>query len=159
MQKLFCGAALCLAAVAAGVPAAQAASFTCPIKVPAAGAIGDAQLAGVDKEINQRFAEAIGRDVQQLYVAQAEACVARMSVEPKLMAALAEAAGCAALVDRNGGCARYFDTEFGDPISVFMRMKKSAPARRQFEAAIAALPDPQQKKAALWCIQGTGIKK
>jgi hypothetical protein len=79
--------------------------------------------------------------------------MAAKTVDERRMAELAEVSGCAALIDEQGGCALYFDTELGAPLSTFMAMKKSAPLRRQFEKAVSRVQTPELKRTAQTCIK------
>jgi len=137
-------------------PAPSAAAYACPIPSPAPARIGDADRERVTAALNAAFDAAVGPATGHLHEDKVFARVAASHLDDQRMAHLAAVTGCAALIDQQAGCAGYFDTEFGNPLSVFMSMKKSAPARRQFEEAVARLPDRHQRRAAQDCIKGTG---
>jgi hypothetical protein len=106
--------------------------------------------------LDNAFDAAVGPDGKHVDQPKVVNKLAATRVAETKMAALAEVSGCAALIDVRSSCALYYDPELGDPLSVFMGMKKSAPLRRQFEAAIARLPDGEPKRAAQSCIKLVG---
>lgn len=108
--------------------------------------------------LNDDMRAAIGPEFDHLSDAKVRAKVAQRRVDPAKMAELADAAACAAIIDVHSGCAGFYDEEFGDPLSVFMGMKKTAPLRRQFDQAVAAVADVEGRQAALQCISWVGKK-
>jgi hypothetical protein len=133
-------------APAADMPAKV--SFVCPVKyrVPQAALTDVPEI--INTEMTKRF------DAVQAAAKRAPAT----PVDPALMTALAEVAGCGALIDTESSCSIYFSPHVGDPLSIFMDMKKTAPLRKQFEEAIKALPNKYEREAAQHCIKLTGKK-
>lgn len=133
------------------------AAQACPVKLP----VGKDSFADVEKVsavLTAAFDAAIGPDAHRLHEDKVMARLAASRLDEERMAVLAAASGCAALLDEHSSCAQYYDQEYGNPLGVFMSMKKSAPVRRQFEAAVARLPDPDQRRAAQSCIKRVGLK-
>jgi len=133
-----------------------AAAYACPVKEIAAPRLEQKTLYAVLDALTKAFEDALGPDAHQVHLRKVLARVAASRVDEGKMAALAEVSGCAALIDEQSGCAQFYDPELGNPLSVFMGMTPSAPLRRQFEAAIAHVSDPAQKRAALTCIKLVG---
>jgi len=79
------------------------------------------------------------------------------TIDPKAMEEIAAIAGCAAMMDQES-CTAFYDPEFGGEVSIFSDMSTKVPLRRQFNAAIAALPDDQPRKAAQYCLKLVGKK-
>lgn len=130
--------------------------FACPAKNVKTQAITQPLVADLFKSLKHAFVAALGPDAEHLDQDKVLARVTARRVDAARMADLAAVSGCAALVDARSSCANFFDPELGDPLSVFMAMKRTAPARRQFEAAIASLPDAEERKAAQHCIRLVG---
>jgi len=136
---------------------APVAAQACPVKLP----IGKSSFADdtkVFEALTKAFDGAIGPDAHRLYEDKVMAKLAASHLDEDRMAVLAAASACAALLDEHASCAQYYDPEYGNPLGVFMSMKKSAPVRRQFEAAVARVPDPNQRRAAQYCIKLVGAK-
>lgn len=129
-------------------------AFACPSQVAAAHDVSYDTMIGVHKELVKRFDAALGAAAKN----PGDPKVAATRVDDARMAALADVSGCAALIDVRGACAQFFDPELGDPLSVFMDMKTTAPLRRQFEEAIAQLARPDYRRAAQACIRRVGRK-
>jgi hypothetical protein len=128
------------------------ATFVCPVKFPVPQkALTDIPEV-INAEMTQRF-EAVQAAAKRVRPKDSST-----PVEPALMTALAQVAGCAALIDKESSCSIYFSPEVGDPLSIFMEMKKTAPLRKQFEEAIKALPNKYEREAAQHCIKLTGGK-
>ncbi|MEJ7804540.1 MAG: hypothetical protein WKG03_01270 [Telluria sp.] len=136
--------------------AAASSSYTCPITYPVPKAALAATSTQLDAEMQKRFDAVIGADAGKLHLPKVAARVSRKQVDKALMTSLAQVAGCGALIDRESSCSIYFDPGVGDPLSTIMDMKKSAPLRMQFEAAIKNLPNRQQREAAQHCIKLVG---
>lgn len=132
------------------------AAYACPVPRPAPRKLDPDMVDRVSNALDQAFDAAMGPDAKRLHDPKVFAKVAARTADERRMAALADVTGCAALVDERNGCALYFDTELGNPLSVFMRMKRTAPMRRQFEQAVARIPDPALKRAAQGCIRLIG---
>jgi hypothetical protein len=79
------------------------------------------------------------------------------TIDPKAMEEIAAIAGCAAMMDQDS-CSSFYDPEFGGEVSIFSDMSTKVPLRRQFNAAIAALPDERPRKAAQYCLKLVGKK-
>jgi len=79
------------------------------------------------------------------------------AIDAKVMEEIAAIAGCAAMMDQES-CATFYDPEFGGEVSVFSDLSTKVPLRRQFNAAIAALPDEKPRKAAQYCLKLVGKK-
>lgn len=134
-------------------------AFACPYNKAIASAKVDYEVVmRVHTELVRRFDDALGKEPDGFGDPKVAARVAVRRVDDNKMAALADVSGCAALYDVDSSCAQFFDPELGDPLSVFMSMKKSAPLRRQFEDAIAHLARPDYKRAAQACIKLVGVK-
>jgi hypothetical protein len=135
---------------------AAAAPFSCPVKHPVPQALLSDIPAVINTEMDKRFDAVINASGPKgPGKANAEQ---NKPVDPALMTALAQVAGCGALIDKESSCANYFSPFVGSPLSVFMDMKKTNPLRMQFEAAIKALPDRYQREAAQHCIKLVGGK-
>jgi hypothetical protein len=78
---------------------------------------------------------------------------AKAKVDQPTMGAIAKLAGCAAVIDKESSCSIFFDPEFSMTLGVFTDLPRSVPLRKQFDAAIAALPDGKEKQAALACLK------
>jgi hypothetical protein len=148
-------ASLYVASAARPAPPA-AAAFACPVKEIAAPRYEQKTFDTVADALTRAFEDTLGPDARRLYERKVMARVAASRVDEAKMATLAEVSGCASLLDVQSSCAQFYDPELGNPLSVFMGMKPSAPLRRQFEAAIAHLPDGAQKRAAQACIKLVG---
>jgi hypothetical protein len=128
-------------------------AYSCPVLHVALQKVSRQTVDEVSQSLDKAFSAALGPDSKRLFDDKVFARVAARTVDERRMAELAEVSGCAALIDERGGCALYFDTELGNPLSVFMAMKKTAPMRRQFESAIARVRTPELKRAAQACIK------
>jgi hypothetical protein len=132
------------AVVAAPVP------LVCPVKHP----VPQKDLTDVPESINS--------EMQKRFLAVSKAAERKGNksgtVDPALMSALAEIAGCGALLDRESSCSMYYSPIVGDPLALIMARKKSDPLRKQFEAAIKTLPNKYEREAAQYCIKLTGAK-
>lgn len=126
--------------------------FTCPFTNKAPEKVDHAVRTVIYNELVRTYKEAMG----PLTKHPADPNMAASRVDPVRMAALAEVSGCAALLDERASCANYFDTELGDPLSVFTSMKKNAPLRKQYEEALAHLSRPDFKRAAQSCMKLVG---
>ncbi|WP_266159075.1 hypothetical protein [Dyella silvatica] len=73
-------------------------------------------------------------------------------IDPNKMSNIAKVSGCAAVVDRTS-CTMFFDPEFSTTLGIFTMLPTTNPLRRQFDAAIHALPAGKQKDAALYCMR------
>lgn len=135
---------------ASGIKAAAGAPFVCPFTAP--GKVDYAMSVVVFKELSRTFHAALGPQGKDF----GDPKVAASRIDPEKMAALAEASGCAALLDEQASCATYFDTELGNPLSVLTSMKKTAPLRRQYEEALAHLARPDFRRAAQFCMKLVG---
>jgi hypothetical protein len=133
-----------------------AAAPACPVLRVAPARVTDQMVTAVAASLNKAFDAALGLDAHRVHEPKVVARLAARTVDRERMADLANAAGCAALLDERSSCSQYFDTELGDPLSVFMRMKKTAPLRRQFEQAVAQVPVPELKRAGQACIKLIG---
>lgn len=131
-------------------------SYACPVKHLPPQQFDDREIDAVSKSLDAAYAAALGKDANQMHLDAVSKRVSATHIDDARMASLAEVTGCAALYDRHASCATYFDVEHGNPLSVFMDMKKSTPLRRQLDAAIARLPDQQQRQAAQYCIKLVG---
>ena len=149
------GLAVCTAACSQEAPRPTSA-FVCPVKSVAGPKVEHQVVIDVLGALDNAFDAAVGPDGKHVDQPKVVNKLAATRVAETKMAALAEVSGCAALIDVRSSCALYYDPELGDPLSVFMGMKKSAPLRRQFEAAIARLPDGEPKRAAQSCIKLVG---
>jgi hypothetical protein len=69
------------------------------------------------------------------------------------MTDIVKLAGCAAMMDVDSSCSMFFDPEFSTTLGVFTDLPRSAPARKQFDAAVAAQPDGKEKRATLACMK------
>lgn len=142
------------AAHAEAAPAVAA--YACPVKHLPPQKFDQAEIAAVSAALDDAYAAALGKDARQMHLDPVAKRVSAAHLDDARMTRLAEVTGCAALYDRHASCATYFDVEYGNPLSVFMNMKKSTPLRRQLDAAIARLPDQQQRQAAQYCIKLVG---
>jgi hypothetical protein len=133
--------------------AAAPAAYACPVLNVAPEKVSRQTLKDVTNALNNAFNAALGPDAKRISDDKVFARLAARTVDERRMAELAEASGCAALIDERGSCALYFDTELGNPLSAFMAMKKNAPLRRQFENAVAHIRMPEPKRAAQACIK------
>ena len=133
--------------------AAAHAAYACPVVHVAPEKVSRQTLKDVTNALNNAFDAALGPDGRRISDDKVFARLAARTVDERRMAELAEVSGCAALIDEHGGCALYFDTELGNPLSAFMAMKKNAPLRRQFENAVARVRTPELKRAAQACIK------
>lgn len=79
------------------------------------------------------------------------------TIDPKAMEEIAAIAGCAAMMDQES-CTAFYDPEYGGEVSIFSDLSTKVPLRRQFNAAIAALPDERPRKAAQYCLKLVGKK-
>ncbi|QJE02484.1 hypothetical protein HH212_22715 [Massilia forsythiae] len=131
-------------------------ALACPVIHAAPQQVTERMVKDVTDTLNRTFDDALGPDARRLDQPKVVARLAARTVDEQRMARLAQAAGCAALIDERSSCAQYFDTELGEPLSLFMRMKKTAPLRRQFEQAVARLPAAPLKRAAQACIRLIG---
>jgi hypothetical protein len=135
---------------------APSSGYVCPVKnVPPQKVTQEMGYAVLDA-LNKAFDAALGPDAKHVDQPKVVARLAATRVGDAKMAALAEISGCAALIDVDSSCSLYYDPEQGDPLSVFMRMKRSAPLRKQFEDAVAHVPDLEQRRAAQSCIKLVG---
>jgi hypothetical protein len=133
-----------------------ASNFVCPVKRVAGPKVEHQVVIDILNALNNAFDAALGPDAGHVDQPKVVNKLAATRVDETKMAALAEVSGCAALIDVRSSCALYYDPELGNPLSVFMGMKKSAPLRMQFEAAIARLPNGEPKRAAQSCIKLVG---
>ena len=133
-----------------------ASTYVCPTKHVATKEVDHQTVIDVLNALNKTFDAALGPDAKHVDQSRVIAKLAATRVDGGKMAALATVAGCAALIDMSAGCALYYDPELGDTLSVFMGMKKSAPLRKQFEEAVARVPDLEQRRAAQTCIKLVG---
>jgi hypothetical protein len=148
-------AALCMSAHAVEVKPA-AAAFSCPFAGPVTRQVAYEVRMTVYNELVRTFEAALGPLAKNIGDPNVAAKAAATRVDTARMAALAEASGCAALLDERSSCANFFDTELGDPLSVFTSMKKTAPLRKQYEEALAHLSRPDFKRAAQFCMKLVG---
>jgi hypothetical protein len=135
---------------------AAAAGYACPVKEINAPKADQKVVYAVLDAVNKAFEGVFGPDARHVGERKVAARLAASRMDEGRMAALAQVSGCAALIDEQSGCALFYDPELGDPLSFFMGLKASAPLRRQFEAAIAHVPDAAQKRAAQTCIRLVG---
>jgi len=133
-------------------PKGQAA-YACPVLHVPAKQVSDDMVKAVSDDLNKAFFAAIGEQNRHLSQPEVFRRVAAMTIDRQRIAELAEVSGCAALIDEHAACAGYFDPELGSPLSTFMSMKKTAPARRQFERAVAQVRTPELRRAGLACIK------
>jgi len=138
--------------------AAPVTPYHCPVQDMAPQRVGVAEMALVTQALDAAFDAAVGPEAHRLDTVAARNRLSRRQLDRARMAALAEASGCAALLDRHASCSAYFDTELGDPLSVFMDMPRAAPLRRQFEAAVAGIRDRERRRAAQFCIALIGTR-
>ena len=73
-------------------------------------------------------------------------------IDEKSMADIAKVASCAAVVDKENGCALFYDADLGGTLSLITALPRTAPLRRQFDKAIKALPAGREKAAAKYCM-------
>lgn len=134
---------------------AQAAppAFQCPVAAAATAALPYEKTMLVFDELNRALQSTFGADLDQLDQPKVLARVAAKQVDAAAMARLAQLSGCGALIDVASSCSQYFEPEFGGPLYFLMEMKRTAPLRMQYEAAIDALADARQKTAARQCIK------
>jgi hypothetical protein len=151
------GLAVCTAACSQNISQATS-GYVCPVKSTSGPKVD--QQVGLDvlAALDKAFDAALGPDAKHLDQPKVLAKLAASRVDEARMAALADVSGCAALLDVRSSCSQYYDPELGNPLSVFMGMKKSAPLRKQFEAAVARLPDGEPKRAAETCIKLVGSR-
>ena len=151
------GLAVCTAACSQEAPQVTSTSaFVYPVKGVAGPKVEHQAVIDILGALNKAFDAALGPDGKHVDQPKVVSKLAATRVDDTRMAALADVSGCAALIDVRSSCSLYYDPELGDPLSVFMGMKKSAPLRKQFEAAIARLPDGEPKRAAQSCIKLVG---
>ena len=134
-------------------PTPARAGYACPVTDASSKNVPYSVVQGVSQVLDKAFDAALGPDAAKVSEPKVFARVAARRVDDGRMAELAEVSGCAALIDQHAGCAGYFDTELGSPLSVFMSMKKTAPLRRQFEEAVARIQSPERRGAAQSCIR------
>jgi len=104
----------------------------------------------VSDSLDKRYAALWGKDwIKRPTPSQA--------IDPKAMEEIAAIAGCAAMMDQDS-CTAFYDPEYGGQVSIFSDMSTKVPLRRQFNAAIAALPDERPRKAAQYCLKLVGKK-
>ncbi|CDG83223.1 hypothetical protein [Janthinobacterium agaricidamnosum] len=135
---------------AAGKPAPL---LQCPVAYPVPDDVAYEKTMLVFDAINQEFGAIFGADYERLDDAKVIARIGKTRIAPEAMTRVASLSGCAALIDITSSCSQYFSPEIGGPLFFLMEMKKTAPLRVQYDAAISALPDPHQKAAALQCIK------
>ncbi|WP_426170135.1 hypothetical protein [Pseudoduganella sp. R-34] len=70
-------------------------------------------------------------------------------IDPKVMEEVVAISACAAIVD----CPNYFNREIGGDLTVFTDIGTKVPLRRQFDAAVAALPASEGKTALQSCMK------
>jgi hypothetical protein len=152
------GLAVCATACSqeAALPAS---SFACPLQHAATKQVEQKTIDTMFDALQGAFAAAIGPEAGKIGLSKVRAKLEMTRVDDGKMAALANVSACAALIDVNSGCALYYDPELGDPLSAFMGMKKTAPLRKQFEEAIARVPNLEQRRAAQTCIKLVGGKR
>lgn len=71
------------------------------------------------------------------------------AIDPKVMEEVAAISACAAIVD----CPNYFNREIGGELTVFTDIGPKVPLRKQFDAAVAALPASEGKAALQSCMK------
>ena len=152
------GLAVC-ATACSQEPAPPASSFVCPLQHAATKQVEQKTIDGMFTALQGAFAAALGPEAGNIGLDKVRAKLEMKRVDDGKMAALANVSACAALIDVNRGCTLYYDPELGDPLSAFMGMKKSTPLRKQFEEAIARVPNPEQRQAAQSCIKMVGGKR
>lgn len=130
--------------------------YVCPVKNIAPKKVTQEMGYAVLDALNKAFDAALGPDARRVDQPKVVGKLAASHVDDAKMMALADVSGCAALIDVDSSCSLYYDPELGNPLSVFMGMKKSAPLRKQFEEAVARVPDPAQRRAAQTCIKLVG---
>lgn len=108
----------------------------------------DANVDAVTKALEQRLAAALGPKWVMLGPA-----AGKKKVEPAAMAAVAEMAGCAAVIDVGSSCASFFDPEFSTTLGIITNLPKKTLLRRQFDDALQALPEGKEKAAAQSCMK------
>lgn len=126
--------------------------FICPITYPVPDNLSDKDQKAIDDEINKRYEAAFKADANQVHLDAVVNRLSKTTIDQKLMDDLVIASGCAALIDRKSSCTMYFDTEYGQPVSLFLRFKKGSPLRQQYEKGIRALKDEHQRKDAMSCM-------
>ena len=147
--------AVCTAACSQNISHATS-GYACPVKSASGPKVGQQVTYDILDALNKAFDAALGPDAKHLDQPTVVNKLAATRVDDAKMAALADVSGCVALIDVRSSCSLYYDPELGNPLSVFMGMKKSAPLRKQFEAAVAHLPDGEPKQAAQTCIKLVG---
>lgn len=142
--------AMLLPALAASAAPAHAAG-TAPALVCSSTEAGLAEnnLGALTRALETSLAQGFGAD----WVYQDNARRGRKKLDPQVLAQVAKLAGCAAMMDVDASCSMFFDPELSTTLGVFTDMPRSAPARKQFDAAIAALPDGKEKRAAQACMK------
>jgi hypothetical protein len=156
LSALLVAVATIAAPTHAAEPKPASATFVCPFTGTAPKQVDYDVSMKVYNELVRRYEAALGPLAKDIGDPKAAAKAAASRVDEGRMSALAEVSGCAALIDDAGACAQYFDPELGDPLSVFTSMKKSAPLRKQYEAALAQLARPDFKRAAQSCMKRVG---
>ncbi len=142
-----------LLAMLLALPAAHGA--TMPAATPALvcssseAGLAEKNLDKLTKSLEASLAKGFGAD----WVRQSGAKRAAKQVAPQTMADIVKLAGCAAMMDVDASCNMFFDPEFSTTLGVFTDLPRSAPARKQFDAAVAAQPDGKEKRATLACMK------
>lgn len=146
------------AANAAHAAPAAPAGFQCPVAAAAPATVPYEKTMLVFNEMNRALESTFGADIDHLDQPKVLARVTATKIDAAAMARLAQLSGCGALIDVASSCSQYFEPELGGPLYFLMEMKKTAPLRMQYEAAINDLADAQQKAAARQCIKLVGKK-
>ncbi|MFL6657471.1 MAG: hypothetical protein ACJ8GW_05325 [Massilia sp.] len=135
----------------AGVANARGAALQC---ARTDAGLTDANIAAITKAIETQMGLALGPTWASFGPA-----AGKKVVDPGVMADLAKAAGCAAVIDAGSSCAMFYDPEFSTTLGVITALPKRAPLRMQFEGALKGLADAKQKAAAQTCMSLVAAKQ
>ncbi|SFG74743.1 hypothetical protein SAMN05518865_117113 [Duganella sp. CF458] len=133
------GLALAMFAVTAPASAGEAYS---PFGLRCVANATQADSAKIAENLGSRFSKVWGKDWLTTPTPP-------KAIDPKVMEEVAAISACAAIVD----CPNYFNREIGGELTVFTDIGPKVPLRKQFDAAVAALPASAGKAALQSCMK------
>lgn len=125
-----------------GMAAAHAGETYSPYGLRCVANATQADSAKIAESLGSRFSKVWGKDWLTKPTPP-------KAIDPKVMEEVAAISACAAIVD----CPNYFNREIGGELTVFTDIGPKVPLRKQFDAAMAALPPSEGKTALQSCMK------
>jgi hypothetical protein len=117
-------------------------------------AYAEENVEAVEREFGKHATKIFGKNWERIKADVRQ----KAKADPQTMAEVAKIAGCVAIMDKESGCGQFFSPDLSMTLNVFTDMSPKVPLRRQFDAAIKALPEGPGKKAALYCMKAVARK-